>query len=542
MVFFTSQSDKFLSTSNTKLVLTQMAATAVLAVPVALLLLSGYIDFAVGSTAGLAGVFMGMYLQGGDKNVVVGVLIAIGVGVAVGATQGLLATKLTLSPIIVTLGFYTGVRGLVFVIGGGKVKSRLGPGLVKIGRGTVPGTSIPYPVAIAAVLLLLGWLFHTRTRWGRHVVSLGVSPEASRRAGISLNTLPFLIYAATGACAGIAAIILAARLDAAPPTLGDGLEIEVLSAVLLGGVAFGGGKGSMVGVAAGVLFIGFLNNGLLLMGAPPFWLRVSSGAALVAGRGVGRHQPLLRPASPGRRLTWRPPTPGGASTTCSSPIASWSSCATRSCGGRSAPVRASTSGAWRRSTGSRTSRSARRSGASRARGSWSTCPSAVWSRPTCRCRSSTTSTTCAGSSSHRCCGAPSRRPVPTHVTRLRAAFDALERSAAGDDAERSFSEVHWDFHWMLLEPGATGEITRLVRRLWRVADRYVLLTKSVAHDVAAEQHHQLVDAFVAGEAEQAAEILLRHLHLTGDALRVNFNQLVLPGLPPAGDPVPLAHA
>ena len=282
VVFFTTQSDKFLSTSNTKLVLTQMAATAVVAVPVALLLLSGYIDFAVGSTAGLAGVFMGMYLQGGDKNALIGVLIAIGVGAAVGATQGLLATRLTLSPIIVTLGFYTGVRGLVFVIGDGKVKSRLGPGLAKIGRGTVPGTSIPYPVAIAAVLLLLGWLFHTRTRWGRHVVSLGVSPEASRRAGISLNTLPFLIYVASGACAGIAAIILAARLDAAPPTLGDGLEIEVLSAVLLGGVAFGGGKGSMVGVAAGVLFIGFLNNGLLLMGAPPFWLRVSSGAALVA--------------------------------------------------------------------------------------------------------------------------------------------------------------------------------------------------------------------------------------------------------------------
>ena len=94
--------------------------------------------------------------------------------------------------------------------------------------------------------------------------------------------LPFLLYVATGACAGLAAMIIAVRLDAAPPTLGEGLEIDVLSAVLLGGVAFGGGKGSMVGVAAGVLFIGFLNNGLLLMGAPPFWLRVSSGLALVA--------------------------------------------------------------------------------------------------------------------------------------------------------------------------------------------------------------------------------------------------------------------
>ena len=77
-------------------------------------------------------------------------------------------------------------------------------------------------------------------------------------------------------------MIIASRLDAAPPTLGDGLEIDALSAVLLGGVAFGGGRGSIVGVTAGVLFIGLLNNGLLLMGAPPFWIRVSSGLALVA--------------------------------------------------------------------------------------------------------------------------------------------------------------------------------------------------------------------------------------------------------------------
>jgi ribose/xylose/arabinose/galactoside ABC-type transport system permease subunit len=282
IVFFTTQSDKFLTTSNFRLVLTQISPIAVLAVPVGLLLLSGYIDFAVGSTAGLAGVFMGIHLQNGQGSVAVGVLIAVGVGAAVGAAQGLLATRLTLAPIIVTLGFYTGVRGLVFVVGDGKVKSKLGDGLTEIGRGTLPGTDIPYPIVIAFVTLALGWVFHTRTKYGRHVVSLGVNAEAARRAGINLYTLPLVLYILAGACAGIAAVISAGRLSSAPPTLGEGLEIDVLSAVLLGGVAFGGGKGSMLGVAAGVLFIGFLNNGLLLMGAPPFWLRVSSGIALVA--------------------------------------------------------------------------------------------------------------------------------------------------------------------------------------------------------------------------------------------------------------------
>ena len=102
------------------------------------------------------------------------------------------------------------------------------------------------PVVIAVVLLASAGCSTRRTKWGRHVVSLGVNAEAARRAGISLyRLLPLLLYVATGACAGLAAVISAARLDAAPPTLGEGLEIDVLSAVLLGGVAFGGGKGSI---------------------------------------------------------------------------------------------------------------------------------------------------------------------------------------------------------------------------------------------------------------------------------------------------------
>ncbi|MGH9136121.1 MAG: ABC transporter permease, partial [Acidimicrobiales bacterium] len=282
MALFWWQSDKFMTTANLELVLVQVAAVAVIAAPVGLLLLSGYIDFAVGSTAGLAGAVMGIYLDGEGGNPAVGVLVAVAVGGAVGAVQGGLATRLTLSPIIITLGFYTAVRGLVFVVSDGKVTNRFGQTFRDIGRSNVPGTEVAMPIFIAALVLAVGWIFHTRTKWGRHVVSLGVNAEAARRAGISLHRLPFLLYVMTGACAGLAATIIASRLDSAPPTLGQGLEIDVLSAVLLGGVAFGGGKGSLVGVAAGVVFIGFLNNGLLLLGAPPFWLRVSSGLALVA--------------------------------------------------------------------------------------------------------------------------------------------------------------------------------------------------------------------------------------------------------------------
>jgi DNA-binding GntR family transcriptional regulator len=119
------------------------------------------------------------------------------------------------------------------------------------------------------------------------------------------------------------------------------------------------------------------------------------------------------------------------------------------------------------------------------------------------------------------------RASPRDVAALEDAFEELELAHGTSGTQRTFSDAHWDFHWSLLAPGATGEIERLVHKLWRVADRYVLLTKSLAVRVAAEQHLQLLEAFVARDAPAAAEILQRHLHLTGDALRMRFNQLDL---------------
>jgi len=116
-----------------------------------------------------------------------------------------------------------------------------------------------------------------------------------------------------------------------------------------------------------------------------------------------------------------------------------------------------------------------------------------------------------------------KQASPRAMARLAETFDDLERAEANSSTD--FADAHWDFHWSLLEPGASGEIERLVHKLWRVADRYLRLTKSVAVDVAAEQHHQLYDAYQNGDGDLAADVLERHLHLTGDALRARFGQL-----------------
>ena len=187
---------------------------------------------------------------------------------------------------MVTLGFFTGVRGVVFVVSEGRTASGFGDTFAILGRGRVRWLEIPVPVAIAAVTVLVGAVFLYKTRWGRYVVAIGVNARAAFRAGIRIKAIPVYLYMATGAGSAVGAMILVSRLDAAPPLTGDGLELNVLSAVLLGGVAFGGGRGSLIGVIAGVLFVGLLNNGLLLFGVAPFWFRVSAGAALVVAAGL----------------------------------------------------------------------------------------------------------------------------------------------------------------------------------------------------------------------------------------------------------------
>ena len=284
IVFFAIFSDRFLTISNFRLVLLQTAVIATLAIPSALLLMAGYVDFAIGSITGLCAVLLGRLL--GSMEVVPALMIVVLIGLAVGAGQGILSAPMGFSPIVVTLGFFTGVRGLVFVLSDGRTTSGFGDTFAIIGRGRVRWLEIPVPVAIAAVTVLLGAIFLYKTRWGRYVVAIGVNARAAFRAGIRIKAMPVFLYMATGAGSAVGAMILVSRLDAAPPLTGEGLELNVLSAVLLGGVAFGGGRGSLIGVIAGVLFVGLLNNGLLLFGVAPFWFRVSAGAALVVAAGL----------------------------------------------------------------------------------------------------------------------------------------------------------------------------------------------------------------------------------------------------------------
>jgi ribose/xylose/arabinose/galactoside ABC-type transport system permease subunit len=278
VAFFSLFSAQFLTLNNFTNVAVQSSIIGLVAVPTALLLLTGYVDLSIGSTLALGAVVAGVTLVGG-ADPTLAVLAGVGAGLAVGLLNGALICLLGFSAIIVTLGGLTAIRGVALAVTD-QSPTNFPDAFLRLGGGTLSG--IPIPVVITGLAFLLGGLFLRYTVYGRYVYAIGVNPEATYLSGVSIRRIPFILFVLTGAAAGLGGTVLAARIGAAPPgTLGTGFELSVLTAVLLGGVAFGGGKGNIFGVLLGVLFLGILQNGLTLLNVPSTYSLIAQGSVLI---------------------------------------------------------------------------------------------------------------------------------------------------------------------------------------------------------------------------------------------------------------------
>ncbi|MBV1940172.1 ABC transporter permease [Streptomyces sp. BV286] len=289
VLVFQLSAGSFLDAANLRGIATDAATIAIVAVPLALLVISGYLDLSVGSTLALGGLVGGWLAGQQGQPAAVAVLGALAAGAAVGAVNGVLCCYLGLSAFIVTLGMLTAVRGLaqqLFPL----PLSDFGTGFAWLGGARVAG--IAAPVVVAALVLVAGALFLALTPAGRHVFAIGVNREAAYLSGINVRRTPFALFVLTGAAAALAGAIRASVLDSAVAgTSGAGFELTVLTAVLLGGVALSGGSGSIFGVLLGVLFLGCLQNGLTLLSVPTFWQLMAQGVALVAGAALAYFGP-----------------------------------------------------------------------------------------------------------------------------------------------------------------------------------------------------------------------------------------------------------
>jgi ribose/xylose/arabinose/galactoside ABC-type transport system permease subunit len=281
---FTASSPNFLTHRNLTVILLQVSIVGIVAIPQAMLVLSGYVDLSVGSIAVLAVAVFGEMAKVHHYSLALAIAISIAVAAAWGLMNGILICYLDFSPIIVTLGGFAGARGLSDTITHDVTQFGFGTKFAWLGNGTI-GT-IPVPAVIFLGLFVVGAYIWYEMPLGRHLTAIGADRLAARSLGVSTKLIPCVIYVCSGIAAGLGGLILTSELDGGSPSIGLGLELQVLTAVLLGGVAFAGGRGSLWGVLFGILFIGVLNNGLILLNIGPYVVNLAVGAVLIAAAGA----------------------------------------------------------------------------------------------------------------------------------------------------------------------------------------------------------------------------------------------------------------
>lgn len=268
----------FSDTTNMLNILKQVSIIAILAAGMTLVILTGGIDLSVGSTVALSGVVSVMLSEKG-----VHPLAAMAAGVLVGwlmgAVNGFFTAKTKLPSFIVTLGSFTYVRGLAYVLSGG-YPIVLNSGLFKfMGAGTI--LSIPTPIYIMIAVYAVMFLVLKYTMFGRHVYAIGGNEEAARLTGIKVERTLVHVYAISGLLSGLAGIVLAGRLFSGQPTAGVGYELDAIAAVVLGGTSLTGGTGRVQATIIGVLIMGVISNGLTLLDVSYYWQLVVKGAVIL---------------------------------------------------------------------------------------------------------------------------------------------------------------------------------------------------------------------------------------------------------------------
>jgi ribose/xylose/arabinose/galactoside ABC-type transport system permease subunit len=279
LTFLSVSSPNFRTVPNLTVVLLQVSITGIIAIPGAMLILAGYVDLSVGSLMVLASVVFGQAFQAGYS---VATAIALGLGVTLlwGLMNGFLIAVLDFSPIVVTLGGLAAARGIAEALSQGQTVTGFGPDFAGLGNGVWFGR--PVPVFLFFVTVAVGAYIWYQMPYGSYLKAIGSNPGAARTLGVPVRTLPFVVYAASGLAAGFGGLILTSQLDGASLSIGHGEELAVLTAILLGGVSFLGGRGSLFGVVCGLLFIAVLQNGLVLIQVGVFYQDVAVGVALFA--------------------------------------------------------------------------------------------------------------------------------------------------------------------------------------------------------------------------------------------------------------------
>jgi rhamnose transport system permease protein len=295
----------FLTSSNISIALAGMTPAAIVALPMTLIIVTGEIDISVGSIIGLCAAFMAVCLEHGlpvELAMVLGILI----GTLAGLINGLIVVYGELPSLVVTIGTLALYRGIAQIILNERGVSGFPQWYQDIGFGTIGATPIPWSSLIFLVLFVGFAIFLHRTYWGRALYAIGNNVGAARFSGINVKRAILGVFVASGAMSSLAAIILTAYLASARSDTATGLELPVITAVVLGGVNIFGGAGTMPGVFIALMVLAFVQNALGLAGVTPEEQQIVTGSVLIATLIVFGASDILKKA---RVTIWGPRVP-----------------------------------------------------------------------------------------------------------------------------------------------------------------------------------------------------------------------------------------
>jgi ribose transport system permease protein len=275
MVYFSFASEYFFQIENFKNVLANAAVTGIVCIPSTFLIIAGQIDLSVGSAAAVSGMMLAQVVNA--HGVVLGLTSVLLFGLVFGVFNGFLVTVVGVNALITTLGGLGFLYGVALLIGNGQT----------VGMdnfewlGVAQPLNIPLPIIIFAVLAALGAITLRYTKFGRSIYAIGSNPNAARVVGIRSNRIIFQTFVLSAVASSFAGAVLTSQLSAGSPNSGLGLELQVVTAIVLGGASLAGGRGSIFGTVLGLLIVGILNNGLILLDVPTFWQRIAQGLMLI---------------------------------------------------------------------------------------------------------------------------------------------------------------------------------------------------------------------------------------------------------------------
>ncbi|MET0541857.1 MAG: ABC transporter permease [Variovorax sp.] len=282
VVFFSTQSDRFLSVQNFSLILQQVMVVGTIAIGQTLIILTAGIDLSCGMVMSLGGIVMTKLAVASGMNQYLAILCGILACMAFGLVNGLLVTRIKLPPFIVTLGTMNIAFAITQLYSGAQTITDLPPAMTFFGNTiSLGGAALNYGTIFMIVLYIFMWWGLRDTQPGRHVYAVGNNPEATRLTGIATDKVLLMVYVTAGLFYGIASLLSVARTGVGDPNAGQTENLDAITAVVLGGTSLFGGRGIIIGTLVGALIVGVFRNGLTLMGVSSIYQVLVTGILVI---------------------------------------------------------------------------------------------------------------------------------------------------------------------------------------------------------------------------------------------------------------------